>query len=48
MQAVYHTNLNELTIDFLENLKKQFHNAKVDVVIREFDDTDYLNNHIGN
>jgi hypothetical protein len=43
MQAVYHIDLSEMTVDFLENLKKQFRNAKVDVVIREFDETDYLN-----
>ncbi len=43
MQAVFHTDLNELTFSFLENLKKQFRNAKVDIVIRENDETDYLN-----
>lgn len=43
MRAVYHTNINELTNDFLENLKIQFKNAKVDIVIREMDETDYLN-----
>jgi len=43
MQAVYHTSTNELTMDFLEMLKKQFANAKVDIIIRENDDTDYLN-----
>ncbi len=43
MQAVFHTDLDELTFSFLESLKKQFHNAKVDIVIREHDETDYLN-----
>ncbi|MDP2893055.1 MAG: hypothetical protein Q8N78_01650 [Sulfurimonas sp.] len=43
MQAVYHTTIDELTMSFLENLKKQFRNAKVDIVIKENDDTDYLN-----
>ena len=43
MQAVFHADLNELTFSFLENLKKQFRNAKVDIVIRENDETDYLN-----
>ena len=43
MQAVYHTNVNELTVSFLEMLKKQFSNAKVDIVIRQNDETDYLN-----
>ncbi len=48
MQAVYHTNTDELTIEFLEMLKKQFVNAKVDIFIRESDDTDYLNSSIKN
>ncbi len=48
MQAIYHTNTNELTIEFLEVLKKQFVNAKVDIFIRESDDTDYLNSSIEN
>ncbi len=43
MQAVYHTTIDELTMSFLENLKKQFTNATVDIVIKENDDTDYLN-----
>jgi hypothetical protein len=43
MEAIYHTNINELSMDFIEMLKKQFANAKVDIVIRQNDDTDYLN-----
>ncbi|HHB95267.1 MAG TPA: hypothetical protein ENK88_09015 [Campylobacterales bacterium] len=43
MQAVYYTSVDELTIGFLEMLKKQFSNAKVDIVIRQNDETDYLN-----
>ncbi|HHE05860.1 MAG TPA: hypothetical protein ENK90_01915 [Epsilonproteobacteria bacterium] len=43
MQAVYHTNVNELSLSFLEMLKKQFANAKVDIIIRHNDETDYLN-----
>ena len=43
MQAIYHTSLDELTVSFIENLKKQFHNSKVDIVIKEADETDYLN-----
>ena len=43
MQAIYHTNTEELTIEFLEMIKKQFANAKIDIVIREMDETDYLN-----
>jgi len=43
MQAIYHTSLDELTIGFIENIKKQFRNAKVDIVIRDMDETDYLN-----
>ncbi len=43
MQAIYHTSTKELTVDFLEMLKKQFGDAKIDIVVREKDDTDYLN-----
>ncbi len=43
MEAIYHTNINEISIDFIEMLKKQFTNAKVDIVIRQNDETDYLN-----
>ncbi len=43
MIAVYHTNINELTNEFLENLKIQFKNAKVDIVISDVSETDYLN-----
>ena len=43
MQAIYHTDVNELNIDFLNMLKKQFLNAKVDIVIKDIDETDYLN-----
>jgi len=43
MEAIYHANVNELSSDFIEMLKKQFSNAKVDIVIRQNDDTDYLN-----
>lgn len=43
MEAIYHTNINELSMDFLEMLKKQFANAQVDIVIRHSDETDYLN-----
>ena len=48
MEAIYHTNVNELSIDFLEMIKKQFVNASVDIVIRESNDTDYLNSSIAN
>jgi len=43
MQAIYHTDVNELNIDFLNMIKKQFLNAKVDIVIKDIDETDYLN-----
>jgi hypothetical protein len=48
MEAIYHTSVNELSIDFLEMLKKQFANAKVDIVVRQSDDTDYLNSSVTN
>jgi hypothetical protein len=43
MQAIYHTNLDELTVSFIENLKKQFKNSSIDIVIKDQDETDYLN-----
>jgi Leucine-rich repeat (LRR) protein len=43
MQAIYHTSMEELTFSFIENIKKQFQNAKVDIVIKDIDETDYLN-----
>lgn len=48
MQAIYHTNVNELSAAFIESLKKQFRNAKVDIVIKEMDETDYLNSSLQN
>lgn len=43
MQAIYHTSMEELTVTFIENLKKQFKNSSVDIVIKDQDDTEYLN-----
>jgi len=43
MHAIYHTNINELTSEFIQNLKRQFANASVDIVIKSTDETDYLN-----
>ena len=43
MQAIYHTSLDEIDFSFFEMLKKQFKKAKVDIVIKEDDETDYLN-----
>ena len=43
MQAIFHTSVDELTIGFLENLKKQFRNTRIDIVVKEGDETDYLN-----
>ncbi|HRF56465.1 MAG TPA: hypothetical protein PLV58_03620 [Campylobacterales bacterium] len=42
MQAVYHTSVAELGVEFLDMLKKQFANAKVDIVVTEQDETEYL------
>lgn len=39
MQAVYHGQLDELSDHFIADLKKQFVNAQVDIVIREVDET---------
>ena len=39
MQAVYHGQLDELSDHFIADLKKQFVNAQVDIVIREADET---------
>jgi len=43
MQAIYHTTTNELTVSFIDYLKKQFQNHSVDIVINEQDETGYLN-----
>ncbi len=48
MQAIYHTSIDELTITFLDNLKKQFKNSSVDIVIKEQNDTEYLNSSVKN
>ncbi len=43
MQAIYHVSLNEIDLNFINSIKKQFQNAKVDIVIKQMDETDYLN-----
>ena len=43
MQAIYHTTMDEISVAFIKNLKKQFANSKVDIVIKDLDETDYLN-----
>jgi len=43
VQAIYHTTVDELSVAFIENLKKQFTYSKVDIVIKDQDETDYLN-----
>jgi len=43
MQAIYHTTTNELTIDFIKYLKKQFKNCSIDIIVKEQDETEYLN-----
>jgi len=43
MQAIYHTSVDELTMPFIEYLKQQFKNSSVDIVIKDRDETDYLN-----
>jgi len=48
MEAIYHTSINELSIEFFEMLKKQFVNAKVDIVVHQSDETDYLNSSLTN
>ena len=48
MQAIYHANINELTVSFIDHLKKQFKNSSVDIVIKDKDETDYLNSSIKN
>ncbi len=48
MQAIYHTSMDELTVTFIEHLKKQFKYASVDIVIKDKNDTEYLNSSIKN
>lgn len=43
MQAIYHTTMDELSVSFIKNLKKQFANSKVDIIVKDLDETDYLN-----
>ncbi len=43
MQAIYHTTTEELSASFIDYLKKQFKNYSVDIVIKEQDETAYLN-----
>ncbi len=43
MQAIYHTTIDELSTAFIEHLKQQFKSSKVDIIIKDYDDTDYLN-----
>ena len=43
MRASFHMTLEELTPEFLNILKKQFKKAKIDILLRNFDETDYLN-----
>jgi len=43
MQAVFHTNTQELDIKFLEFLKSNFQNAEIDIFVKEMDETEYLN-----
>jgi antitoxin YefM len=42
MQAVYHLEMRELTDDFIKKLKSQFESGVLDIVVSEYDDTDYL------
>jgi len=43
MQAIYHTTTNELTVDFIKYLKNQFQNYSVDIIVKEYNETEYLN-----
>jgi hypothetical protein len=43
MQAVFHVNTHELDMGFLTMLKEHFTGAKLDIVVHEKDETDYLN-----
>jgi len=43
MQAVFHVDSNELDLNFLNMIKQHFANSKLDIVVREQDETDYLN-----
>jgi len=43
MQAIYHTTTDELTTNFIKYIKKQFKNCSIDIIIKEQDETEYLN-----
>ena len=43
MQAVFHVDSDELDLNFLNMIKQHFTNSKLDIIVREQDETDYLN-----
>ena len=43
MHAIYHLNIDELTVEFIDILKKQFKDADIDLVVKENNETFYLN-----
>jgi len=43
MLAIYHTTVSELNFDFIEYLKKQFKDYSIDIIVKEQDETSYLN-----
>ena len=42
MDAVFHMDASELDEAFLEGLKQTFQHRRVEIVVRETDETDYL------
>ena len=43
MLAIYHTTVSELNFDFIKYLKKQFKDYSIDIIVKEQDETSYLN-----
>lgn len=44
MNAVYHLDAEELDETFLQGLKQTFQKRRLEIIVREEDDTDYLLN----
>lgn len=43
LTSSFELNANELNSNFLESIKELFKNKKIEIVISEIDETDYLN-----
>lgn len=42
MSKVYHLKASELTYDFFEQIKAAFGDKEIEIIVSEFDETEYL------